>query len=375
MTSSIRVKQLFDGESFIGPSEIEYSNGIVTAVRSYEGDRFDGDLLVPGFVDVQVNGGGGYLFNSLPSVDGLRTMAEAHAQFGTTAMLPTLITDTADNLECAADVIAQALSISVPGIVGVHFEGPHLAHAKKGTHAEQYIRPITEREMAVYTRSDLGKVMVTLAPECVSVDQITRLTQAGVIVALGHTSCSYSQAKHALDAGASGFTHLFNAMSSWTGRDLGAVGASLMHTQRYAGIIADGFHLAPETIQLVDRIRDPDYNVLVTDSMSLVGTDLQSLEFFDRIITNDNGKLTSTTGELAGSNLNMHLAVHYCIEKIGIDAVRALRMASRNPARWLGDEQRGKIAIGGHADFVLLSNSFNIISVIIAGHNKSLSGH
>jgi len=364
---TLRVQQLFDGESLHGASEIILSEGLITDVRSYHGTQFDAEIAAPGFIDVQVNGGGGYLFNNAPTVDGLNTMARAHAQFGTTSMLPTLITDSIDTIERAAEAVAEALSSSVKGIVGIHFEGPHLAAAKKGTHAEQFIRPISEREMAVYKRNDLGKVMVTLAPECVSAEQIAELKDSGVIVALGHTNCSFSQAYNAIEAGASGFTHLFNAMSNWTGRELGAVGTALMMPNTYAGIIADGFHLAPETIVLIDRIRHPEYNILVTDSMSLVGTDKTTINFFDRIITNDNGKLTSTTGELAGSNLNMLAAVRYCIDELNIDPARVLSMATRNPAAWLNDAERGSISTGCRADVVLISNNWQQASTYVGG--------
>ena len=367
MTSTVRVRDLFDGDRFIGPAEVTYGNGKIVAICGYEGDEFDADIMAPGLIDVQVNGGGGSLFNTDLSVEGLAVMAKAHAQFGTTAMLPTLITDSLETIQRAADAMAKAIAEGVAGVVGIHFEGPHLAAAKKGTHAEQFIRPISDAEMAVYTRQDLGKVMVTLAGETVPPEQIAQLKEAGVIVVLGHTNCTYAQAKGAIEAGVSGFTHLFNAMSNWTGRELGAVGAALMHQETYAGIIADGFHLAPETIQLVDQLRNPDYNVLVTDSMSLVGTDLTEIAFFDRVITNDNGKLTSTTGELAGSNLDMIEAVRYCIQDLGIDPVRTLRMATVNPARWISDEQRGVIAVGKEADFILASNDWKLIKTVIAG--------
>ena len=367
MTTIVRVRDLFNGDRFIGPSTVEYSCDTIVAITAYDGDQFDADIMAPGLVDVQVNGGGGSLFNTDLSVDGLATMAMAHAQFGTTAMLPTLITDSLGTIERAADAMSAALASDVPGIVGIHFEGPHLAAAKKGTHAEQFIRPISDAEMAVYTRQDLGKVMVTLAAETVAPAQIKQLVNAGVNVVLGHTNCTYEQAAAAIEAGANGFTHLFNAMSSWTGRELGAVGAALMHQQTYAGIIADGFHLAPETIKLVDRLRDSDYNVLVTDSMSLVGTAQTEIAFFDRVITNDNGKLTSSTGELAGSNLDMIEAVRYCIQDLALDTERVLQMATRNPARWISDAQRGVIAVGAKADFILVDSQFKLAKTVISG--------
>ncbi len=208
-------KRLFDGEAFLDNQVLTIVNGKIVAIDQDISniDETASGLVVPGFIDLQVNGGGGALFNDSPSIEKLKTIMLAHAKFGTTAMTPTLITDKVEVMQQAADAIAQAINEGVPGIVGIHFEGPHLSVEKKGTHCADYIRPISDAEWQVLARQDIGQVIVTLAPETVSAEDIKRMSDLGIKVCLGHTNADYQTTERAIDAGATGFTHLFIAMS------------------------------------------------------------------------------------------------------------------------------------------------------------------
>ena len=220
--SRVLTQRLFDGESYQDNKVIIIDDGIIMGFDD-EVSNFTAQvsgLVAPGFIDLQVNGGGGVLFNSTPSLAGIKAIMAAHAKFGTTAMLPTLITDTVSVMAEAADAIACAIASKESGIIGIHFEGPHLSVAKKGAHSEQFIRDISDEEWQVLERKDIGKVLVTLAPETVAEKDIQRMVAAGIYVSIGHSNANYQQAQSAVEAGATGFTHLFNAMSPLQGLSL-----------------------------------------------------------------------------------------------------------------------------------------------------------
>ncbi|QFT56088.1 N-acetylglucosamine-6-phosphate deacetylase [Microbulbifer sp. THAF38] len=324
-------------------------------------------LLAPGLVDIQVNGGGGVLFNQEPTVEGLRTMAEAHARYGTTAFLPTLITDRLDVMQNAANAVSSALSQQVPGVVGIHFEGPHLSVPKKGTHEQSFIRPLSNEEWEIYERGDLGIKVVTLAPETVPVEDIHRLASLGVRVCLGHSNADGKTVHSALQAGAVGFTHLYNAMSPLHSREPGMVGSALICDKAWCGIIADGHHVSAEAITLALKAKPRGKLLLVTDAMSLVGSDALSFPLFDRVVTREGDKLTSSTGELAGSHLDMMGAVRNISDWCDLDIYESLRMASLYPSQFLG-LQSGKIAPGARADFILLDRNLQVQKTWIGGH-------
>ena len=225
----LHVKKLFDGQSYIDDQVLTISDGKIIAFDSNTSEVDDvlEGFVVPGFIDLQVNGGGGALFNDSPSLKNIQTIITAHSKFGTTAMLPTLITDKITVMEKAADAMAEAIAEKVPGIIGIHFEGPHLSVAKKGAHIEEHIRPISSQEWKVLERKDIGQILVTLAPETVNAEDITRMVFLGIKVCLGHTNADFKTAQKALDAGADGFTHLFNAMSPIQGREPGVTGCLL----------------------------------------------------------------------------------------------------------------------------------------------------
>lgn len=330
--------------------------------------------LVPGLIDVQVNGGGGALFNAEPTVDTIATMMAAHRRFGTTAMLPTLITDNYQTMSLAADAIKTAIDQKVDGIIGIHYEGPFLDKVKRGVHKSDYIRLPNDKELALFCRKDIGKVMLTVAPEHFPVDIIRDLAKQGVLICLGHSNASYDQTMAALDAGAIGFTHLFNAMSPLTSREPGMVGTALAHDASFAGLIVDHHHVHQSNCQVAIKSKSADNIMLVTDAMAHVGTDQQSLPFFDTVISREGDKLTIPAGNLAGSCLDMWQAVKNTHVDLGIDFADAVKMASGTPARFLGlSEEYGEIRTGARADFCLVGNNFALESVIIGGNSAELT--
>ncbi|MBL4940646.1 MAG: N-acetylglucosamine-6-phosphate deacetylase [Colwellia sp.] len=365
-------KRLFDGQNFIDDQVLTITNGIISAIDSNTNDvdiKATG-LVVPGYIDLQVNGGGGVLFNDSPSVDKLKTIMTAHAKFGTTAMMPTLITDKIAVMVQAADAVAQAIVAKVSGIIGIHFEGPHLSLAKKGTHCAELIRPISELEWQVLSRQDIGQVMVTLAPETVSPTDITRMVKLGIKVCLGHTNANFATAQQAVDAGATGFTHLFNAMSPLQGREPGVVGCALLNDHTQAGLIVDGHHVDFASCKLAIKTKPAGGIFLVTDAMPPVGTDMKEFPLYDKTVYVENGKLTSTTGELAGSSLDMATAVKNTHLSLKIPLDESLRMASLYPAQYLYANQpliRGQLKVGMQADMVILNENFSVAETWIGG--------
>jgi N-acetylglucosamine-6-phosphate deacetylase len=365
-------QRLFDGQAFLDDQVLTIVDGKITTIDqdTSKVDVTVTGLVVPGYIDLQVNGGGGALFNDSPSVENLKIIMSAHAKFGTTAMMPTLITDKVEVMQQAADAIAQAINQGVPGIIGIHFEGPHLSVAKKGTHCADYIRPIAEVEWQVLARQDIGQVIVTLAPETVSADDITRMVKLGIKVCLGHTNADFTTAQLAIDAGASGFTHLFNAMSPLQGREPGVVGAALLNNKTSCGLIVDGFHVDYASCKLAIQAKPQGTIFLVTDAMPPVGTDQTQFALYDRTVYVDNGKLTSTTGELAGSSLDMANAVKNTHEGLGIPLDESLRMGSLYPAQYLYQNQavtRGEIKQGKYADMVVLNDDLSVKETWISG--------
>ncbi|MFZ8198403.1 N-acetylglucosamine-6-phosphate deacetylase [Alteromonas portus] len=319
--------------------------------------------LIPGYVDTQVNGGGGVMFNHAPTFKSIEIMAKAHRKFGTTTLFPTLITDDIATIESAANAVSEAIESGHPSVEGIHFEGPHLSVEKKGVHLSKYIRPLTDRELATYTRKDLGKVMITVAPENTSCDVIQDLVNQGVIVALGHSNASFDVVERAIEAGASGFTHLYNAMSPFTSREPGMVGAALL-SNNTCGIIVDHQHLHHKAVELAFKTKGPSQLMLVTDAMAHVGADEDVIDFFDTHITRVGNKLTTPDGTLAGSCLDMHGAVINCVDDIGISLEDASYMASATPSMFMGiNETLGSIAVGQRANFVELSEDNSLANV------------
>jgi len=330
-----------------------------------------GGWLLPGFIDAQVNGGGGVLFNNTPDVESLRTLAAAHRRFGTTALLPTLISDDVQVMRTAIDATRQAIADGVPGVIGIHLEGPYIAPARKGTHDANKFRVPDADEIAMAGSLDNGVTLLTLAPERVPLDSIRALVERGVIVAAGHTAATYEEARAGLEAGIRGFTHMYNAMSPLTGREPGAVGAALEDRGSWVGIIADGVHVHPASLRVALATKPQGKVMLVTDAMPPVGADSPSYELYGEVITAVDGVVRNAAGSLAGSALDMATAVRNAVNLLGLSLEEAARMASRYPAQFLNvDDRLGEIAEGYQADLVLLDDALQVRATWIAGERE-----
>lgn len=353
---------------------IEVSQGIVHSLNTQLTQKecdISVDTLIPGFIDIQVNGGGGVLFNQQTNAQAIATIFDAHRQFGTTAMLPTLITDSYEVMQSAARAISEYRNLHPQGgVVGVHFEGPWLNKQKRGVHSESFIREPDDATLDLLRNSSLGKVMVTVAPETIPVGVIKEMVKDDIIVFLGHSNASFEQAMVALEAGASGFTHLYNAMSPMTSRAPGMVGAALSSDSSYAGLIVDGHHVASSCCNVAIKSKSVDKVCLVTDAMALAASEKTSMPFFDQVITKQNGKLTIDDGTLAGSCLTMFDAFSNAQSMCDISLQQASTMASYTPARALGlDDKLGSIEVGKQADFIVLNKQQEIESVWQGGCN------
>jgi len=297
-------------------------------------EELQGGIITPGFVDLQINGGGGVMFNDDQSVEALRTIAAAHASIGTSAVLPTLITDTPERTRAAITAIEQAIADRVEGIVGIHLEGPHLSVARKGAHDLNLIRPMDEDDLATVLRAAerLPNVMMTVAPESTTNAQIRTMSEAGVIVSLGHTDADFETCMAAFDSGAQCVTHLFNAMSQLGNREPGLVGATLARDDIYAGLIADGIHVHPTTIRIaLAAARKNERIMLVTDAMATAGSQIAGFDLNGRQVVRKDQRLTLTDGTLAGADLEMTQALSTMVNSVGDRLIDAIRRATATP--------------------------------------------
>ena len=311
-----------------------------------------GVWLAPGFIDLQVNGGGDVLFNDAPTPQTIRQIAAAHRRFGTTALLPTLISDSPARMKAAVAAVDE-LSAVEPGVLGIHLEGPFLSPEKTGVHAPGQIRQPTANDLDLITAPRRGVTLVTLAPEQVSPDFIGKLTKAGVRVALGHSMATYEQTREAIAAGLTGFTHLFNAMRGLDSREPGPIAAALESADVWYGLIVDGAHVAPAMLRLA--LRGYGRPILVTDAMPPVGGTHATFTLNGDKISVRDGRCTRQDGRLAGSCLDMASAVRNCVRLLGVSLTDALRFASTHPAEFLGlDTKLGRIAPGLRADLVAI---------------------
>jgi N-acetylglucosamine-6-phosphate deacetylase len=330
--------------------------------------RLPGGVLAPGFVDAQVNGGGGVLLNDAPTSDGVRTICDAHATFGTTALLPTLITDSPAVTTKAVASVKQAIAAGALGCLGIHLEGPFLSPERRGAHDADLMRTMTEADVDEILSLGIETLLLTLSPERIAPGLIRRLVQGGAIVSLGHSNATYDQILMAVDAGARGVTHLFNAMSPLTHRAPGVVGGALDAGELWCGMIADGHHVHPAAVGIALRAkRQPGRIFLVTDAMSTVGSDQQTITLNGRTAWRRNGALELEDGTLAGSDLDMMSAVRYLVRQVGVELGEALRMASTYPAEFLKRSDLGRIAAGARADLVHIDGDLKATAVWRAG--------
>lgn len=370
--------RVFDGTFWFENAVLKIVDGKVASLEAAEhlpkGDHVvdvRGQLIVPGFIDLQVNGGGGVLLNEDRSVAGLSAICAAHAKFGTTALLPTLITDRPEIVTETLLAGKGAKQQNVAGFLGLHMEGPHLSLAKKGAHDPQLVRKMTEadaEELAAAKR-DLDVLLITVAPESVSEAQVSELAGVGVTVSLGHTEATFEIANRYQAAGARMATHLFNAMRPFGHREPGLAGAVLTNEALYCGLIADGIHVHPAAMEIAIKAKaHPGRICLVTDAMSPIGTDMKSFTLNGREILRQNGRLTLADGTLAGADIDMLSCILYVHRKLNVHLDEALRMASLYPAQAVKvDERKGRLGKGYDADFVVLSQELALRSTWING--------
>ncbi|MEY8800502.1 N-acetylglucosamine-6-phosphate deacetylase [Leisingera sp. XS_AS12] len=365
--------RIFDGVRLHEGAALRTEAGRVTALGPEAEERggdivdLNGDILSPGYVDLQVNGGGGVLFNAEPTVDGLACMAAAHRSLGATSILPTLITDTPDKTRAAIAATKAAIAAGVPGIAGLHLEGPHLSVARKGAHEAALVRPMEATGIAllVAAAQDLPALKMTLAPESVTTAQVRELTAAGVVVSLGHTDADFDTCMTYAEAGASCVTHLFNAMSQLGNREPGLVGAALAAPGLNAGLIADGIHVHPQVIRAAWAAkRGPGRIFLVSDSMSPAGTDQTEFELTGRMISRRDGRLTLADGTLAGADLDLTTALRVLTGKADVPLEQALAAATSVPAGVVGLTGVGRLRIGDAADLIRIAGDLSSVAVL-----------
>jgi N-acetylglucosamine-6-phosphate deacetylase len=327
-----------------------------------------GNLLLPGFIDSQVNGGGGVLFNDTPDVETIATIGRAHRRFGTTSFLPTLISDDLGVVRAAIDAVDAAIAAKTPGVEGIHIEGPFISDARKGAHDSAHIRALDDEHLGLLSSLRHGRTLVTLAPELASLQAIERLRAAGVVVAAGHSNATAAVITEALAHGLRGFTHLFNAMSPLQSREPGVVGAALDDPDSWCALIVDGWHVHPVTLRVALAAKRHERFMLVTDAMPSVGTDLSSFQLQGRRIDVLDGRCVDEQGTLSGSALDMASAVRNAVGLLGLPLETAARMASTYPAEFLGlGGELGRIAPDYRANLVLLDADLHVLDTWIDG--------
>ena len=353
---------LIDGETVVGVSSLQMVPSNFTLECHSKG------VLAPGFVDWQVNGGGGVLFNNETTVEGLRRIVKGHHTGGTTSLLPTIVSDTKEKRKQAVEAVRTYISSGEKGILGLHLEGPYFASARRGTHDQAYLSVISEDDISwLSSLSDL-KLLVTLAPEILKAGQIKSLCDHGVIVCAGHTDAYSNQISQALNEGLRGFTHLYNAMRPATGREPGVVGSALIDQDSWCGIIVDGHHVDSKMVRLAHLAKPRGKLCLVTDSMATIGSQSNSFELYGNTITEQNGCLINSEGRLAGSAISMIEAVRNSHIDVGIELSECLRMASVYPAEFLDIEADiGLLKNNYRADIVHFDEHFKVLQTWVAG--------
>ncbi|MFO1086656.1 MAG: N-acetylglucosamine-6-phosphate deacetylase [Reyranellaceae bacterium] len=368
--------RIFDGERWHDEAAILIDDGRILDIVARHAvpadaalECVEGGMLVPGFLDAQVNGGGGVALNDAPTAEAMNRIAAAHRPFGTCRLLPTLVTASP---EATTATLAAAHSAG-SAIVGLHLEGPHLDPVRRGFHDSRLMRRLSEADIDRLLAADVGRLLMTIAPQQVDPAQVRRLVDGGVIVSLGHSDATYEQAMTLFDAGATGVTHLFNAMSPLQTRAAGLVGAALEAGAVWCGVIADGIHVAPAVLRIALRAkRKPGHLFLVTDAMPSVGSAAAIFTFGSKTVHRQGNRLTWTgaSGEavLAGAHLDMASAIRLCVNELDVSLEEALRMAALYPATFLRlDDRHGRIAPGYAADIVHLDTALQVRKTWVAG--------
>ncbi len=378
MQALVNARVLVD-DGFVDDRAVLIDAGRIVAITPRDDARIarattrdlGGACLLPGFVDCQVNGGGGVLFNDDPGVEAIRTIGAAHRRFGTTGFLPTLISDDDAVIVRAIDAVRAAIRARVPGVLGIHIEGPFINELRKGTHDASKFRRLEAEGVALLASLGVGRTLVTLAPETTSLPMIRALANAGVVISAGHTNGTFDEISASFRHGVSGVTHLFNAMSPLNHREPGAVGAALLDPDCWCGLIVDGRHVHPAAIQVAMRAKRPDRFMLVTDAMPSVGAARSSFMLQGKRITVKDGVCVDEAGVLSGSAIDMASAVRNCVELLGLPLEQAARMASTYPAQFLGmGGELGRIAPGYRANLVAVNDAVDVLETWIEGDTR-----
>jgi N-acetylglucosamine-6-phosphate deacetylase len=368
--------RILAGEGIVNGQTVLLTDGRIEAITNPADPRcrdaasvdLEGQLLLPGFIDVQVNGGGGVLFNDDPSLESICAIGAAHRQFGTTGFLPTLISDDLDTIAQAIAAVQSSLDAHRPGALGIHIEGPFLNWARRGVHDPKHLRRLDNGVISMLRSLRGGRTVLTLAPEMTTTDMISQLAAGGILISAGHSDASYAQTAAAIAHGVRGFTHLFNAMAPLAPREPGIVGAALYDTNTWCGIIVDGHHVDPVMLKLALRCKRHDRFMLVTDAMPPVGSPATSFVLQGRTIHVVDGVCRDENGTLAGTGLDMATAVRNTVNLLGLSIDQAARMASEYPAAFLGlEHELGRIAPGYRANLVLLDDELRVRRTWVEG--------
>lgn len=371
--------RIFTGDEFLENHALVVQGEIIEAIIPVEElspdiscSHLDGGVLSPGFIDLQVNGGGGVFFTNSTSLEGVQKIVDGHRPTGTTSLMPTLVSDTREVHQAGVSAVADAVAAGIKGVLGVHVEGPFFNSARRGAHNEKYIRKMEQADIdwlvASVKAQHAFKVILTLAPEQAEAGQIKQLTDAGVVVCAGHTDGHYEDVVAALQEGLSGFTHLYNAMRPTTGREPGIVGAALEDKNSWCGIIIDGHHVHAASARIAYAAKPRGKMYLVTDAMSTVGSPEKSFQMYGETIYEKNGCLVNAEGRLAGSAIGMIDAVRLNTTWVGVELAETLRMASLYPAQFMQvDHYLGRLQKNYRADLVHFTDDFKVTRTWVAG--------
>ena len=374
MKQAITGSKLFNGIDFIEHKVLliddQHIAGIVNEdaiPTEFQVKKLEGGILSPGFIDLQVNGGGGKLFNNSPDKESLNTIISAHQYFGTTSIMPTVISDSLNILQKCTDTISNEIDNN-HSLLGIHIEGPFFNVKYRGVHQKQYINTINASYLNLFETLDKFPVMLTLAPECISIKQLKHLNSLGFKILAGHTDANYDQLEEAVKYGLDGFTHLFNAMGQISAREPGVVGSAFDFDETSASIIVDLHHVHPSLINLSFKQKPKGKLFFVSDSMATINHGEPSFELYDEVVSESNGRIINSEGKLAGSSITQIDAIKNAYQKCSIPLESAISMATLYPAEYLGvSDYIGQLKKGYRADLAHFDSNFHVQNVWLAG--------
>jgi len=374
MKTALKGARIFSGEEFFEKKALLLEGEAIVEIvddskipKDFETQKLNGGILSPGFIDLQVNGGGGKLFNNSPDKDSLNTIIGAHQHFGTTSIMPTVISDSLNVLQKCTDTISDEINHN-HSLLGIHIEGPFFNVKYRGVHQKQYINTINATYMSLFETLDKFPVMLTLAPECISIKQLKSLKALGFKILAGHTDANYDQLEEAVKYGLDGFTHLFNAMGQISSREPGVVGSALDFDEASASIIVDLHHVHPSLINLSFKQKPKGKLFFVSDSMATINHGDPSFELYDEVVSEANGRIINSEGKLAGSSITQIDAIKNAYQKCNIPIDSAISMATLYPAEYIGvSDYLGQLRSGYRADLAHFNSDFQIQNVWVAG--------